>query len=399
MKKFCLLLILSVAAFFPRTQAQTIEAHLSDSSFVQLLTCGPGEEFYTTWGHSAIRICDSTLGIDLVYNYGCFDFDTKHFYLKFCKGRLDYFLSRSNYERFISSYAYEGRQIWAQLLDLTTQEKNNLFVLLETNYLPQYRYYKYDFFRDNCATRIRDIVNNSLIHRTLFVEENVQPAVSYRNLLYAPTESYLLWWRLGVDIVLGARCDKECTNLECMFSPIEMMNQVDTTCLKTKNEQGEWVSTGKLLMKEKVELLPNNRDAFHLSVNPTLTFWVLFLLVLSLTGIAWVKGLRLRWLDIILFLLPALISVVIIFLWFFSDHYSTKWNWNLLWANPLFFYFLIRLRRSHRVVLYVGMLCLLVVMTGFWWMPQQFNAAVMPICLTLFVRLLDKFRPLPEPTR
>ena len=125
---------------------------LSDSAYASLITCGPGDEFYTTFGHSAIRINDSVNNIDVVYNYGTFDFDTPHFYWKFARGRLNYCLSRSSFDNFMFEYSMEGRAVWEQRLRLTSQELNNLFIALETNYMPQYRYYLYDFFRDNCAT-------------------------------------------------------------------------------------------------------------------------------------------------------------------------------------------------------------------------------------------------------
>lgn len=392
MKKFLVSLLTIIAFATPKMLAQDTIPHLGDSSFVSLITCGPGNEFYTTFGHSAIRICDSTLGIDVVYNYGTFNFGTNHFYLKFAQGRLNYSLSRGSYGAFLMEYAAEGRSVWEQRLNLTNQERNNLLVLLETNYLPEYRYYKYDFFRDNCATRIRDIINNSLSHRTYFVDSEPSTHKSYRDLLYTPTETNLLWWRFGVDLLLGQRCDKICTSTEYMFSPIEMMHQVDTTCIKAKNAQGQWYNTHQLLLSKKIEVLPETRTPLQPSINPTFIFWIIFLVILGLTLLGWSKHKKLGWLDAILFGVVGLVSLLLLFLWFGSDHYCTKWNWNLLWANPLFLYFAIRLRKSNKIVLYIGLACLLIVLIGFWWLPQSFNAAVFPIALTLFIRLIDKFK-------
>ena len=202
---------------------------LSDSAFASLITCGPGDEFYTTFGHSAIRINDSVNNIDVVYNYGTFDFDTPHFYWKFARGRLNYCLSRSSFDNFMFEYSMEGRAVWEQRLRLSSQELNNLFIALETNYMPQYRYYLYDFFRDNCATRVRDMVFHSLCHRSVSPETTTDTNLSYRNILYRSTAHCLLWWRLGIDMALGLRCDKRCSNYEYMFSPIEMMHQFDTS--------------------------------------------------------------------------------------------------------------------------------------------------------------------------
>ena len=132
---------------------------LSETATASVLTCGPGDDFYTTFGHSAIRICDTAQGLDLVYNYGTFDFNTPHFYWKFMRGQLNYMLGRSSFEAFMEEYIYYGRAVWEQRLNFTPREVNNLYLLLEQNYLPEYRHYRYDFFRDNCATRVRDMVD------------------------------------------------------------------------------------------------------------------------------------------------------------------------------------------------------------------------------------------------
>ena len=207
---------------------ESAQLRLSDSAYASILTCGAGEEFYTSFGHTAIRVYDPAIHLDLVYNYGTFDFDTPHFYWTFTLGKLNYCLSRTSFDAFMFEYRTEGRAVWEQRLRLTNQEVNNLFVMLETNYLPEYRYYKYDFFRDNCATRVRDMVRDCLCHRSLSPECTADTNRSYRNILYRSTERTLLWWRLGIDMALGVRCDQRCSNYEYMFSPLEMMGQFDT---------------------------------------------------------------------------------------------------------------------------------------------------------------------------
>ena len=382
-KSIILLLAILLATPILRAQASN-NIRLSDSAYASILTCGEGDEFYTSFGHSAIRICDTTLGIDVVYNYGTFDFDIPHFYWTFARGRLNYCLSRSDYNYFAFEYGYEGRAVWEQRLRLSPQEVNNLFVALETNYLPEYRYYLYDFFRDNCATRVRDMVAGALCHRTLSPETVTDTNLSYRNILYRSTEDCLLWWRLGVDIVLGQRCDHRCTNYEYMFSPIEMMHQFDTLTVSDTHEP---------LAEAAVQILTPTRTPTPRSVSPTLIFWVLFMAVLCLTIMGWNKEWSLKWLDIILFILPFLVSLLILFLWFGTSHYCTKFNLNILWASPLFIYFVIRLRRSNRwaICLQILMLLAAAVMT-LAPLPQQLNAAVLPISLILILRLIANLR-------
>lgn len=382
-KSIILLLAILLATPILRAQASN-NIRLSDSAYASILTCDEGDEFYTSFGHSAIRVCDPALNIDVVYNYGTFNFDIPHFYWTFARGRLNYCLSRSDYNYFAFEYGYEGRAVWEQRLRLSPQEVNNLFVALETNYLPEYRYYLYDFFRDNCATRVRDMVAGALCHRTLSPETVTDTNLSYRNLLYRSTEDCLLWWRLGVDIVLGQRCDHRCTNYEYMFSPIEMMHQFDTLTVSDTHEP---------LAEPAVQILAPTRTPTPRSVSPTLVFWVLFMAVLCLTIIGWNKDWRLKWLDIVLFVLPFLVSLLVLFLWFGTSHYCTKFNLNILWASPLFIYFAICLRRSNRWVICLQILMLLAaaVMT-LAPLPQQLNAAVLPISLILILRLIANLR-------
>lgn len=365
---------------FYRTWGQ-IEADLGDSSFVSLLTMGPGEEFYTSWGHSAIRICDSTIGLDVVYNYGTFDFNTDWFYLKFARGQLNYCLSRGSYEGTLKEYQSEGRALWEQRLDLTRQERNNLLIMLEENYKPEFRYYKYDFFRDNCATRVRDKIQNCLCHRTLFEAHEVLPAKTYRNLVYEASEEQL-WWRLGVDLLLGARCDRPLNSMEYMFSPLELHAQMDTARL----------ADGGPMAIESRQVLPEQFKRGGYTPHPTLCFWLMFVAVLSLTIIGWAKKKRMVWLDEVLFWVAGLVSLLLIFMWFGTSHYCTKANWNLLWANPLLIYFACCPRCSHKVALYIGLSLEFLTVALFWLLPQQLNAAVIPIALTLFVRILDKIK-------
>lgn len=377
-----LTLLLSITCL--RAQHSATLPHLSDSAFASILTCGPGDEFYTSFGHSAIRVCDSSQNIDIVYNYGTFDFDTPHFYWTFARGHLNYRLSCTHFPSFLYEYGYEGRAVWEQRLRLTPQEVNNLFIMLENNHLPEYRYYAYDFFRDNCATRVRDMVGNALCHRTLSPASVTDTNLSYRSHLYRSTQGSLLWWRLAVDMALGLPCDHRCSNYEYMFSPMAMMRQFDTLCVS---------DTHRPLAEPAQLILQATRTPAARCLSPTLLFWALFFALLCLTLIGWKKGWQLKWLDITLFTIPFIASLLVIFLWFFSSHYCTKLNFNILWASPLFLYFAIRLRRSHPWVIGIQLLMLFAAMVmTLGPLPQQLNSALLPISLILTLRLLANLR-------
>lgn len=392
MKKILTILVtLSVALMGAKGQETRLP--LSPTAWAGLLTCEPSNELYTSFSHSALHICDTATGIDVVYNYGTFDFATPHFVWKFATRTLDYCISRESYRSFINDYTHQRRAVWEQRLMLSQQEVCNLFLMLEFNYQPDYRWYRYDFFRDNCATRIRDIICKSLDHREIAYPTDDQTGKSYREIVYTTNEKTKLWWRLAIDMALGARCDRDCSTWERAFLPMEMMRQFDT--LKTKG-------SGERIAAPAVKLLEDRREPLRMSVSPTITFWLIFFAVAVLSIAGRKKGWTLGWLDIPLFVVPAMLSLVAMFLWFCSAHWCAKWNLNLMWASPLFFYLAgarIRWRKTcdergqataYRIVAFIQIAMLLAVigMMATGW-PQQFNRAILPIALTLFTRIIS----------
>ena len=170
-KKLILLSFIALHTLFLTTvKAQKIT--LSETAVISVLTMGPGNALNDSFGHSAFRILDPNQHIDMVYNYGVYDFDTPHFYLKFTKGQLLYQLDRTSFNLFYRHYLEQNRWIKEQVLNLTTAEKQEVFNFLQNNYLPENRNYTYDFFFDNCATRIRDVLarvlKNKLVYNSQF---------------------------------------------------------------------------------------------------------------------------------------------------------------------------------------------------------------------------------------
>ena len=372
-KILCLLLVLSLGV-----SAQ----QLSENAFASLITCGPGSDFYTSFGHTALRICDSAQEADLVFNYGTFDFSTPHFYAKFAKGILQYRLSVSDFESFMSEYIYEGRAVYEQRLMLSREELEKLLAALQLNYLPENRYYAYDFFLDNCATRVRDQIGNALTERTFYPQNTEKENLSYRQLLHPAMDGELEWWKLGIDLVLGARCDRKVPTFQYMFLPFHLKNQTDTNRMQ---------GTALPLAETPVLLLPSTREEQPTLLLPVYVFWAVLLFFLLLTFAERKKktcsciG---KTADICLYTATALISLLIIFLWFFTAHYCTKWNLNLLWANPLFIWMLVRLKKPGRAVPAILMVCgVLSLAVYFARWPQYFHPAVLPIVLTLMLRV------------
>ena len=298
---------------------------LSPESQISVLTCGSGSDLYTTFGHSAFRIQDPAQGIDWVYNYGTFNFDPPMFYVEFAMGKLFYSLSKQNMPNFLYAYEMENRWVKEQLLQLSPAERNKLFQFLENNYRPENRDYKYDFFFNNCATKIGDVLQEALGENLHFNEGHLEKNYTFRQLIHQNliTNS---WSSFGIDLALGAVIDRTATVKEHMFLPIYVMEQLGNTTL---SEHDVVIRERSILTSVKKE----NKGYFLASP----LFWILAMLlfVLTITYIDYKNNTRSRILDSVLFFVTGLAGVLLIFLWFFTDHTATANNFNILWVFPL----------------------------------------------------------------
>ncbi|RYF12295.1 MAG: DUF4105 domain-containing protein, partial [Oxalobacteraceae bacterium] len=192
-----------------------------------LLTCTPGDELYSIFGHSAIRITDSTALTDIVFNYGTFNFNDKNFYLKFARGKLDYFLSLESFTDFRDLYQYTGRGITEQVLNLNAEEKIALQNALLENAKEENRYYKYDFFFDNCTTRLRDLILKFKIPSPQ-LPATMPSDTRFREAIHLYLNNGKQYWsKLGIDVLLGAKTDRVMTAEEQQFLPDNLMLALD----------------------------------------------------------------------------------------------------------------------------------------------------------------------------
>lgn len=341
---------------------------------VSLLTCSPGEELYSTFGHTAIRIIDSTSGRDLIFNYGTFNFEEPNFYGKFIRGKLEYFVSVDDYASFEYEYQLENRSITEQLLDLTCEEKQKLKEFLQWNMLPANRYYKYDFTFDNCTTRPGDIIekitNNSIQFKP-FLAGNM----TFRNAIHEYLDlNEKSWSKLGIDILLGSRLDREMTLKESMFLPDNLMLGLDSA---TVGNQRLVADKEVILKKQYVPHTHNN------ITNPLFIFSCLFVLIAFLSFSNNKKMERfLAALDGFLFFINGAIGVLLLFMWFGTDHFMTKDNYNLLWAWPTNIVAAFFVHSTHRWVKYYFILFALaqILLIGLWFfLPQNLNLALIPV--------------------
>src|SRR5688572_22545933 len=223
MKLYSMLFFLSAFSIAGKSELSLPE--LSSSAKVSVLTCTSGPDLYSLFGHSAIRFQDTIDGewMDWVYNYGTFYF-TDDFYFKFAKGKLDYRLSKTCFHDFQHEYIETGRGITEQDLKFSREEKQRLFVLIEENYLPENREYRYDFFYDNCSTRIREIIKKASgdeVHFTYVFPRQYTFREAIQNYL-----KYNQWGDFGIDLALGMPCDKIMENGDAMFLPDTLMKEL-----------------------------------------------------------------------------------------------------------------------------------------------------------------------------
>jgi hypothetical protein len=301
----------------------------SDSIEIYLLTASPGEETYAAFGHSAIRIYIPSKGINTVYNYGTFDFDTPNFYWKFSSGRLMYFLSPAEYERFINAYHSWGQAIYEQKLLLTKNENIRLVQLIEENYQYENRFYRYGFFYDNCATRIRDIVEKAIDGKIIYDTTYIAKNETFRQLI----GHYLgktPWIFFGINILLGTGTDSVATLRDYMFLPEHLRNLYSQAYIQL----GDSI---KPLTGTPVELFPAALvfEEPNPCFSPVCVMGAILLFVILLTWFEKKYNWKLIWLDRILFLITGLLGLFLAILWTWSLHHELENNFNIIWANPV----------------------------------------------------------------
>lgn len=360
---------------------------LTKNAKVSLITASPGEELYSTFGHSAIRVKDDVLGIDFVYNYGTFNFDTPNFYIKFIRGKLNYMLDVEQYDRFYLSYQYNKRSLKEQVLNLTQKESQAVFDYLSNNYKPENRYYKYDFFYDNCATRIRDVFQDVLGDKLEFDENYVDENVTFRNLI----DQYLTelhWSDFGIDIDLGLPCDEKADWSEHMFLPDYLSMGFGAAKIKRGDQEQPFVKQTRSLL----EIKGNDKDADPVFFTPVYVSLFVFLFALIITFIGYTRKKAYNLFDLIYFSILGLVGWQIVFLWFFTDHQTARDNLNILWAMPIYlpFIFLVYRRATRYKIKFNFSLIMLIInllLIVLWpFNPQQFHIAFFGIIATSALR-------------
>jgi hypothetical protein len=370
--KISLFLLLAISLFAQQLKAQDTIPRLR----ISVLTCGPGEELYSTFGHTAVRIIDSTAQTDIVYNYGNFDFNDQDFYIKFTKGVLDYFLATSSFTEFMYEYQVTQRSVTEQELRLTDSAKLSIRKVLNETLFSAARFYKYDFLYDNCTSRVRDILikYGGLQSDKLLVPEKT----TFRNMLYEYLDKgNQPWSKLGIDILLASPIDIQVNRTESMFLPDYLMKGID--------------SSGGLVLQKKTL----NKGATIAAVNPNLPLYIFsaFAIMMAIISFASNKPARIltRTLDFCLLFITGLIGILLVLLWFGTDRQVHDSNYNLLWALPTnaIAAFAIWKKPSWLHKYFTVSSFIYAITLLLWaWLPQELNISLVPIVMLLLFRSL-----------
>jgi hypothetical protein len=346
---------------------------------ISVLTCASGEDVYTAWGHTAIRIIDSSNQTDLVFNFGTFDFDSPNFLVEFVKGNLQYFLSVDDFQNFIAEYQYYGRSIKEQVLILTDTEKAKWQIALQKNLEGNNRYYLYNFITDNCTTRVKDGLYQ-------FTNYQVPPSniKSFRtHVVGAPYQQGIPWIGLGIDVLLGAVSDKTPSPLQAGFLPDLLFDQIAV-------QPNHIAATQHYDFTKTTPVQPT--DPIYYIIG----FIVVYLFV-GKWNARWAV-LTAKFLDILLLFIFGIGGLLLVYMSIFSLHTACHDNFSIAWIHPLYWIALVCYFIQPVWAGYLGRIFFiatigLILISYF--VPQSFSISVyllMGLALILNYRLIKKGR-------
>lgn len=356
---------------------------LTNNAEISVITCGPGTELYTAFGHSAFRVRDTTIGVDKIYNYGTFDFDQPNFYGNFAKGNLLYFLNVTETSRFLRVYYHEKRWVKGQVLDLIPADTQKFYDYLENNTLPENREYLYDYFFNNCSTKLFDVVNDvlgtKLVKPELFANKNL----THRELmqLYLGDQP---WGDFGIDLCLGSVIDRKATANEYLFLPDNVFTYFDSL----KINQG---FVKPLIKRTETILAAKKTEEKKSLITPLLFFSIIGMIVIWTTLRNIKRKKRSRILDFGLFFITGVIGLVITLIWFATNHISAENNFNVLWAfapNLFVSFYYLKKQIPNWLRKYSLITFVLIALNILLWIlkVQIFSIAIIPILMFLGVR-------------
>ncbi len=342
-----------------------LAARSSEAPTISLLTYEVGDQSYTIFGHTALRVQDPIYKTDWVYNHGIFDFDTPFFLLKFAKGTAQYKLGIQEFDHAIRGYFNEGRQVYEQKLNLTDAQSKKLLRLLQENYRPENRYYRYGFLKNNCSTKVRDFLFSSFENTDYKKTQTNRTYRSYIKEYMQPTP----WLKFGANLLLGSKIDYHINSWELMFLPDFLSEEAEKATLNGK------------------PLAEKQRPIFEHVTTQTSSKWKFTPFVLfSLLFVAMVF-IRSRVLFQTFTLIIGLVGLFTLSVNLFSEHPEVQNNYNLLWCNPLYLasfgLCFTQWKKLHRTLAFTLLLCIVGFIVVCITETQGYISAFFPLIISL----------------
>ena len=342
---------------------------------ISILSIGEGPSLVDAFGHTAIRVKDAELKNDVVFNFGVYDFNSPNFYSNFVKGRPEYKLAIQNYSNLIQNYIRQKRYIVEHQLNLD-QNSTKIIIDLLVEKLND-PYYIYDYFRDNCTTRAADIVIDKTNNKFKDDKLESEAILTYRDLIHRKINENS-WAALGIDLCLGAIIDKKINTRETFFLPENLMNYLDFF-------EGGMIKRNIIYSPES-EISYRENLPSPLLINLLLSLIIVVITIFNFKSNKWNKSL-----DSLIFLISGSIGILIIYLWFFSNHFAGAQNFNFLWAFPLNFALIFAIYKNkipNWSIGYIKLLIILIILLFLHWTTgvQKYNLTLLPIFVALLIR-------------
>lgn len=373
----------------------------ADSITVSILTCTPGTELYAQFGHTALRVQNNVQQLDIVFNYGCFDYRVENFMLKFILGQTDYRLEAEHFPSFMYRYEHAGIGVTEQRLNLTQPEAQRLFSLLLENISPENQEYRYQWLGNNCTNKVQFLMekliaeeNGKVLYANYDGEECTK---TVRDLLHEKLEK-TPWTCFGIDMLLGQQIDENLSSSTSpiaqlsvnMFLPSVFMAVTDKAVIERTD------GTKQPYVSQQQELIPAvQTEEAPLFFSPILVFSLLLCAAIAISVLDFKHQQVSLWLDITLSAVQGLAGLLIAFLFFFSEHPGVDSNWLVIIFNPIPLFYAGWLVICHRRQMWnrlalanVIVLALFLLIMLLPWCPQVFNPAMYLVVLTLLVRAI-----------
>lgn len=360
-----------------------------DSIEISILTCTPGKDMYAKFGHTALRVRDYTIHRDVVFNYGCFDYNANNFVLKFLLGQTDYLLDAEEFEYLKYRYGMLGNGVSEQVLNLSQEEANRLLALLLENLRPENQEYRYNWLYDNCTERARDVIEKAVDGRIEYAGM-VDEEMTVRDMLHECLEKSP-WVSFGIDMILGDEIDRKADKRIMMFLPNVFKTELDGAYIvKSNGEKLEYVAGRSKVLEDT-----NGPDEAYLLGSPLFVFSLLLLCTIGLTLKEFKRKQITGWLDVTMHTCQGLAGLLVAFLFFLSEHPAVDSNWLVILFNPIPLFYAGWLlycykKRKRNLLSYVNLAVTAGFLVTMAVCPQSFNIAMWLLALSLLVRALSQ---------